>query len=179
MKLCLGVGPFPIHPQHLEVMSDLSEWTLVDLHVKDNRITNWDATKLPLENDTVDTIYASHLLEHIPHLDVPHVLKHWYKLLKPGGSLILNVPNLLWALHRVEEYESGVPLDGYYYDWKGEHGILSVIFGSQSHEGEYHKSAFTPLSLKIQLIDTGFESVGIKSYVDGHDMGILFARSIK
>lgn len=179
MKLCLGVGPLPIHPQHLEVMGDLSEWTLVDLHVKDSQITNWDATQLPLETESVDTIYASHLLEHIPHTDVPRVLKHWYTLLKPGGNLILNVPNILWALHRVEEYESGATLYGYYHDWAGEHGLLSVIYGSQSHEGEYHKSAFTPLSLKKQLIQTGFEKLSTKTYVDAHDMGILFTTAIK
>jgi SAM-dependent methyltransferase len=37
------------------------------------------------------TVYASHVLEHIK--DVNTALKNWYRILKPGGHLIVLVPH--------------------------------------------------------------------------------------
>ena len=53
-----------------------------------------DATKLDLfAGQSVDTVYSSHLLEHIHYDKVPEVLREWCRLLKPGGHLILYLPD--------------------------------------------------------------------------------------
>lgn len=44
-----------------------------------------------IESGSVDTIIARHILEHI--INPIAALKHWEKLLKPGGRLIIAVPN--------------------------------------------------------------------------------------
>lgn len=46
---------------------------------------------LPFEQASIDTIIARHILEHLT--DSITVLKHWHSLLKPGGRLIVAVPN--------------------------------------------------------------------------------------
>lgn len=51
-----------------------------------------DVTKrLPLEDSSVDTIIARHIFEHI--IDPIDVLKHWSRVLRMEGRLILTFPN--------------------------------------------------------------------------------------
>lgn len=180
MKLCLGVGPKPIHPQHLEIMKDLSEWTLVDKYVIEPDIKQWDAEVLgEVPDNSIETIYASHLLEHFEHTKSKEILSNWYRKLKTGGELIINVPDLEWLCKQVLKYEQGFLLDGYYNQFHGEHGLLSVVYGSQSHEGEYHKAGFTNSYLVGLLRLVGFESIDISRDFDAHDMQVLIARCRK
>lgn len=46
---------------------------------------------LPFDASSVDTIVARHILEHL--MDSVEVLKNWHSILKPGGRLIVAVPN--------------------------------------------------------------------------------------
>lgn len=44
-----------------------------------------------LESESYDTVYSSHCLEHM--FDPPQALQQWWELLKPGGYLVLVVPD--------------------------------------------------------------------------------------
>ena len=170
----------PIHPQHLEIMDNLEDWTLIDKFVQHPDIKNWDAEKLDeVEDGSCEVIYASHLLEHISHVQLPYVLEKWYKKLKPGGQLIINVPDFEWLCKQVLRFESGQILSGVYSDFEGDRGLQTIIYGSHAHEGEYHKAAFTKLSLWEMLDGVGFEKIKIHQYVDGHDFGVLLSKCIK
>lgn len=53
------------------------------------------ADKLPFDDNSLDFVYSSHLLED--YLDWTPVLKEWVRVLKPGGNLIILVPDKkLW-----------------------------------------------------------------------------------
>lgn len=53
------------------------------------------ADKLPFNNDCLDFVYSSHLLEDFS--DWNPVLKEWVRVLKPGGKLIVLIPDReLW-----------------------------------------------------------------------------------
>lgn len=178
MKLNIGCGPLPLHPQHTEYMKGDS-WVLVDKYVEDPTIKKWDATDLPVENNSIETIYASHLLEHFPHVEVASVIEHWYAKLKKGGELIINVPDLEWACKQLIKYEQGFLLSGYYNTFAGEHGLLSIFYGSESHEGEYHKAGFTMNYLTKLLFKAGFEGIDVKKDFEAHEMGVLIGRGKK
>lgn len=47
--------------------------------------------ELPLEDNHADTIIARHILEHM--VDPISALKYWLRVLKPGGRLIIAVPD--------------------------------------------------------------------------------------
>lgn len=180
MKLYLGCAMPPFHEQHLGVMGDPEEWTWVDLFVSHPKIKKWDASTLEeVEDGTVEKIYASHLLEHLEHGRLPEILGVWNRKLKEGGKIVLNVPDLVWLCEQVEKFEKGETLGGYYYRFDGEHGLLSVAFGSQSHPGEYHKSAFTSRSLRELLEKAGFKEISISRVFEAHDMGCLIAEAVK
>lgn len=52
-----------------------------------------DITKLPFENNSVDLIYASHVLEYFDRVEVVSILQEWARTLKPGAILRLAVPD--------------------------------------------------------------------------------------
>ena len=180
MKLYLGCAQPPFHQQHLEIMGNVDEWTWVDLYVDHPNVRKWNATDLSeVDNNSCEAIYASHLLEHLPQVDVPRVLRHWYDKLQDGGKLILNVPDMTWLARRVLDLAGGKTLDGYYTDWTGEHGLMNIVYGAQSHEGEYHKSGFHKEYLEQILRDAGFQTAMAMTAYDAHDMGIVFAEAYK
>lgn len=54
-----------------------------------------DAKTIPLDDNCADVLQAIHLFEHFHRWDAEKVLKEWHRLLKPGGKLILELPNLV------------------------------------------------------------------------------------
>jgi predicted SAM-dependent methyltransferase len=48
---------------------------------------------IPLKNNTVSSIYTSHMLEHIPFKQLIIFLEECLRVLKPGGTLSVCVPN--------------------------------------------------------------------------------------
>jgi SAM-dependent methyltransferase len=51
----------------------------------------------PIDSDSVDEVLAVHVVEHFWRWEVVDVLKEWARVLKPGGRMILECPNLLSA----------------------------------------------------------------------------------
>jgi len=47
----------------------------------------------PFSSNSVDMIYASHVIEHIPRGEVVKSFKEWHRVLKPGGFLRFGVPD--------------------------------------------------------------------------------------
>src|SRR5205807_87939 len=52
---------------------------------------NYDGVNLPFPDHSVDTVYASHVLEHVP--DYVPVIRDWHRVLKKGGFVICTVPH--------------------------------------------------------------------------------------
>ena len=66
-------------------------WINVDISGAD---INHDLTKgVPLDDNTVDAVYSSHVFEHIPYRELLKVIKEINRVLKPGGKLLVCVPN--------------------------------------------------------------------------------------
>lgn len=180
-KLCLGSAEPPIHPQHLEVMEDYENWQLVDLYVNHPKILKMDATKLnEIQDDYLEHIYASHLLEHISHRNIRSVLDLWHKKLQKGGKLTINVPDMEWVARQIIRFENMQPLQSSVYQvFEGNHGLQSVIYGTHAHDGEIHKAGFTKTSLEALLKQSFFKDITICQIYEAHDMGCLIAQAIK
>lgn len=50
--------------------------------------------QLPFADNSIDAIYASHLLEHLYHNEAEKLLRECFRVLSPGGVLRLMVPDL-------------------------------------------------------------------------------------
>lgn len=58
-------------------------------------ITEWkcDANKLPTADNTVDFMYAGHLVEHFYPDTIDSYIKEWHRVLKPGGRILIITPD--------------------------------------------------------------------------------------
>lgn len=59
-----------------------------------NQDINSDAFPLPFKTDYADELWAIHLFEHLPRKDASAALTEWFRVLKPGGKLVLELPCL-------------------------------------------------------------------------------------
>lgn len=68
----------------------------------------WDVTKgIPLEASTLSGVYTEHCIEHLPFDSVDHVLAECYRVLKPGGSIRIVVPDGQLYLARYVDMMNG------------------------------------------------------------------------
>ena len=66
-----------------------------------------DAKELPFSVGTWDYVFSSYLLQEFPYKDVPAVLRDWMRVIKPGGSLSLYLPDEE-LVPKVAEPERGI-----------------------------------------------------------------------
>ena len=100
IKLHLGCGHIRI-PGFLNV--DILDSSAVDLQDDISKLN-----KVP--DNSVDLIYACHVLEHFSHVEALAVLKRWHEVLKPGGELRISVPD-------TDSNAGKLPLDRPYLRW--------------------------------------------------------------
>lgn len=102
-----------------------------------------DMWKIPLEDESVDEIFSSHALEHVPIAKVAPTLAEWFRILKYGGRGEIEVPNL--------DYVAKYWLTGADRAW-----AEAMVFGNQMHKGEFHQCGFTTELLRGDLEAAGF-----------------------
>ncbi|KAG4236126.1 hypothetical protein PC116_g15782 [Phytophthora cactorum] len=101
-------------------------------------------------DNSVDTIYSSHVLEHCTHgfgHELEHTLREWYRVLRPGGQLLVSVPNL-FALATLFINES---IPHQHRAW-----IMTVMYGGQIDQYDLHKVGFDEAILVAYLTQAGF-----------------------
>lgn len=81
MKINLGAGDFPLK-DFLNV--DIYEGKGIDL------VCN--ILKLPFEDNSIEEIYAGHVIEHLTMDEARKGLKEWLRVLKPEGKIGIVVP---------------------------------------------------------------------------------------
>lgn len=172
MKLILGSAEV-VHPYHERWVD--ATWTRIDKFVVGEGIVNMDARDLECPDGSVESIYASHLLEHFGHQEVPAILAHWFTKLQPGGWLHINVPDINWAAREILSTEPPISASFTTKEWI----INGILYGSQAHEGEFHKSGYTKDILREKLLSAGYTEVTVEEDYDAHDMGVLLADAYK
>lgn len=85
MKLNLGCGPYL-----------LEDFVNIDIRDLEGVDVIADVTKLPLPDASADFIYGGHILEHIE--DWEKALEEWKRVLKPGGKIMIVIPDVPKAI---------------------------------------------------------------------------------
>lgn len=140
VKVHLGCGKRQM-PGYLHI--DLADFPHID--------HNHDVRTLPmLADDSVHLIYASHVLEYFDRVEVADVMTEWARVLAPGGTLRLAVPDFS-ALSDVYQKHGDLDL------------VIGPIFGRWEIPGAdvtvFHKTTYDFASLKRVLEDSGFRDV--------------------
>lgn len=90
-----------------------------------------DICDLPFDSDTYDIIFCNHVLEHIP--DDRKAMQELYRVLKPGGMAILQIPQ---DLKRENTFEDNSITD---------RRERAEIFGQYDHVRIYGRDYFDKL----------------------------------
>lgn len=111
-----------------------------------------DIRRLPnFSDDSASLIYACQVIEYFDREEVVDVLADWRRVLAPGGTLRLSVPNFA-TISKL--YQSGAPLDKF----------LGTLFG-RIPDGEngfvYHRTTYDEPSLRGLLGTLGFNKIGL------------------
>tara|TARA_Y100000768_G_scaffold61033_1_gene41470 strand:- start:2734 stop:3291 length:558 start_codon:yes stop_codon:yes gene_type:complete len=135
----------------------LSGYIHVDINKLDNVdiVTSVDNLAM-FEDDSIDEIYSSHVLEYFDKFESLEVLSEWRRVLKKNGILRLAVPNFSSL---VEVYNSTNNIDN----------VIGPIVGRweiNKAEKIYHKQIFDFKSLKNQLEHVGYRDVDYWEWKD-------------
>ena len=65
------------------------------------------AHEVPLPDGCADEVLAVHLVEHVFAWQVPALFAEWHRLLKPGGHLVLEMPDAMKCARNLIEGRQG------------------------------------------------------------------------
>jgi tetratricopeptide (TPR) repeat protein len=123
-------------------------------------LTNMQA----IENDAVDAIWSSHNIEHLYHHEVAIALSEFLRVLKPGGVVLITLPDI----QKVAEHIAAGNLEEPLYSMSTGDAIAAIDilygWGKSITEGNYymaHRTAFTVRTLQEKLIAAGFKDVNV------------------
>ena len=104
-----------------------------------------------IEDNSIDIIYACHVVEHFKRARLPDVLKEWYRVLKKEGKLRLAVP----------DFEAIVKV---YNKYKDLDLVIGPLYGGQNYLYNIHYNTFDFDSLNGYLERAGFNQVNRYDY---------------
>lgn len=116
---------------------------------------NCQIWEIPLEENSLAEIIALGLMEHLRFADFTGALRHIYKLLKPRGMFLFDIPDIkIWSEYLYDvthgmEKKSPFPK---------EH-VYATFWGWQRWPGDEHKCAWLKDDLFRHLRETGFKEV--------------------
>tara|TARA_Y100000361_G_scaffold152981_1_gene173685 strand:- start:1770 stop:2324 length:555 start_codon:yes stop_codon:yes gene_type:complete len=129
------------------------EWVHIDGGDYDH-LDHHDITKLPYEDESVDLIYASHVLEYFDREEVVSVLQEWTRVLKKGGVLRIAVPDfetmaIMYVMTRNTISQHRL------------NSFLGPLYGKMQMGNQtiYHKTTYDFDSLSEVLKSAGIKSV--------------------
>ena len=111
-------------------------------------------TDLPFTDNYADEILAVHVVEHFYEWEIDDVLREWIRVLKPGGKLVLECPDLIKAcwymIDAVSKEQEPIPQMTYW-----------PLYGDPGHKDPYmcHRWGWTPQTLGNRLVKLGMVKV--------------------
>lgn len=128
-------------------------FVVIDKKKGENTDIEGDVAVLSMFQDkSVDTIYASNILEHFSHRKTKDVLSEWCRVLKVGGKAYISVPDFDVLVEVYKKYGMR--------QW-----IIDLGWGGQEYDEAYHLTPFTYGSLARSLLESGFKDIKRLKYM--------------
>lgn len=164
--LHVGCGSYSISGLHETFRTD--EWQEVrldiDPNVKPDIISSIiDMSIVP--SQSFDAIWSSHNIEHIYHHEVAIALAEFYRVLKPGGFVLITLPDIQKVAEYVAQGNLEEPI---YLSPAGPIAAIDILYGlgTDIAKGKYymaHRTGFTQESLAQKMQQAGFDPVEVRS----------------
>jgi SAM-dependent methyltransferase len=176
--LIVGTGPaLPLNESFINL----------DYYWRPNLDLCWDITKeQPLEDNSLSGIFMEHTLEHLSYLDGKNVLMCCYRMLRPGGTLRLSVPDfeIYLEVYRRRKLGERIIFPYGYLDKLGAYGetpsdttpmmVINVMSRGAGERVDYsHKFTYDYETLELMLRRCGFVNIRRESFMRGRDTVLL------
>ncbi|HEY9301549.1 MAG TPA: tetratricopeptide repeat protein [Phormidium sp.] len=164
--LHVGCGPYSLSGLHETFKTD--EWQEVRLDIDPNvkpDIISSITDMSPVPSHSVDAIWSSHNIEHIYPHEVPIALAEFYRVLKPGGFVLITLPDIQKVAEYVAQGNLEEPI---YLSPAGPIAAIDILYGlgTDLAKGKYymaHRTGFTQESLAQKMQQAGFHPVEVRS----------------
>jgi predicted SAM-dependent methyltransferase len=110
-------------------------------------------TRLPCRSNSVERIESYHVFEHLRQGSVAGALQEWFRVLRPGGSMVMELPDFDAD---IREYMAG------------NLERLFSIFGRDRFPGDIHYFGYNFGRVAALLSDAGFVRVREEAPQDYH-----------
>lgn len=138
MKLLLGCGA-----------KKMKGWVGVDINEKLNPHVVDNVVYLKKFSDSyADELKSQFVFEHLCYADALEALRNWFRVLKPGGVVSIELPNLDECYKMVKSNNSEERQLGFF-----------GLFGDSSSVYLMHKSGWSFDTLEKKLLEAGFVEV--------------------
>ncbi len=115
----------------MDILQNKLRW----LKPQHDRLVRGSCDQLPFDDASFDCVINSEVIEHVP--DVPEIMSEMWRVLKPGGTLVLGTPDYSRRLWLMLEWIYG-----------------KVLPGAYAHE---HITHYTAAGLAARLKEMGYE----------------------
>ncbi len=140
--------------------------------------------KLPFEEESIDFIYSSHLIEHLRKDEAEKLLRECFRVLKRDGLIRLIIPDLeILARNYIKEIE-GIQNNKVKKDYLPSERFLDILdVGVEKSKTPFilkifssgrHKWLYDQFSLKALLTSCGFVEIQKRNYKVGECPDIDF-----
>lgn len=117
-----------------------------------------------VDDQSVDAIWSSHNIEHLYYHEVAIALSEFFRVLKPGGLVLITLPDI----QKVAEHVAAGSLEEPLYTVSNGAAIAAIDilygWGARIAEGNYfmaHRTAFTAKTMQEKLFAAGFKDASV------------------
>ena len=161
-------------------------WFTLDHKVKEGTSTSiaGDASSMPLPNGSCETVFCSHMVEHVPHVRLENIFLEFNRVLAPSGIVRILTPDIeriarayverdanffRKAKEEDESLRTDLGLGGMFVNFIVSPGQDTALFNRGLNEfiaGYAHIYAYDFEMLRILLERTGFGDVRRKRFCE-------------
>lgn len=158
-------------------------WVTIDL-ISGADIIHDVRKGIPLPENSVDKIYSSHVLEHIPFKDLIILLNEMYRVLKKGGELSVSVPDASLFINSYVNKKRFQPEGGFYPPAVVDTGSFIDQINYIAYMNQEHKYLFDKENLVNTLKKIPFKKVNLRDFdkdldILGRDSESIYAVALK
>jgi SAM-dependent methyltransferase len=149
VRLNLGCGdkilPGYVNVDVVEARAGMKPDVVCDLH-----------DLAPFDDASADEILSVHVVEHFWRWEIRDVLREWVRVLKPGGKMVVECPNILSACRTFLENPAQFSREG-----QDGQRTMWVFYGDPKWKDPLmiHRWGYTPESLRDLLGEVGLTDV--------------------
>jgi predicted SAM-dependent methyltransferase len=140
----------------------LDGFTNVDIDPKMNPDVLADVLKLPFEDNSVDEIYAGHIIEHLNMKQSEEAIIEWKRVLKVGGIITITIPDFQTGIYMYEN------------DMISQEMLNKIVFGDEVGGVMEHKQVLD-YGMLYNLTSKYFHNVKL---VDTKDCNYLVSKDL-